>query len=407
MGARRATVRSPGRLTAQGPLMNQYPDQVAVRCVLMRGGTSKALFFHERDVPPHGPRRDRFLLRAMGTPDVLQIDGLGGSRLVTSKVAIIRKSIRADADVDYTFAQLDVDRALVGYDANCGNISSAVGPFAIDEGLIDHLQPVTTVRIFNTNTEKMLIAKVQVAGGKARVLGDCAIAGVPGTGAEILMDYAGTVGSKTGKLLPTGNVTDTITLEDGRRIEVTIGDAANPCVFIAAKDLGLGGSELPIPITNDRALIETIGEIQGKAGALIGLYKHWTDQHLPGLPLAILVAPAADYVDVNGETQKAADMDARERLVFLGKCHDSMAGAGSMCSGAISRVPGSVLNQVLAPSTARSDWLRIGHPLGVMVVKVKPHADAVAPQLHFETLSFPRTARRLMQGEVLVPGDCA
>lgn len=385
--------------------MAPSPDQIAVRCVLMRGGTSKALFFREADVPPPGPRRDRFLLRAMGTPDVLQIDGLGGSRLVTSKVAILRKSSRPDADVDYTFAQLDVERALVGYEANCGNISSAVGPFAIDEGLVAPVEPVTTVRIFNTNTQKMLVAKVQVAGGKARVLGDCAIAGVPGTGAEILMDYAGTVGAKTGKLLPTANATDLVTLEDGRRIEVTIGDAANPCVFIAAKDLGLDGSELPIPITGNRALIETIGEIQGKAGAMVGLYRRWDEQHLPGLPLAILVAPAADFTDVNGQVQKAADMDARERLVFLGKCHDSMAGAGAMCSGAISRVPGSVLNKVLAPEVATSDWLRIGHPLGVMHVKVKISAEARAPQLAFETLSFPRTARRLMQGEVLVPND--
>ena len=383
------------------------PEQIAVRCVLMRGGTSKAMFFHERDVPAPGLKRDRFLMRAMGTPDVLQIDGLGGSRLVTSKVAIIKKSERPDADVDYTFAQLDVDRPLVGYDANCGNISSAVGPFAIDEGLVDAVEPVTTVRIFNTNTQKMVVAKVQVAGGKARVVGDCAIAGVPGTGAEILMDYAGTVGSKTGKLLPTGNPTDVITLEDGRRIEVTIGDAANPCVFFAARDLGLTGSELPIPISNDRALIEAIGEIQGKAGAMIGLYTHWQQQHLPGLPLAVMVAPAQDYVDVNGDTQRAADMDARERLVFLGKCHDSMAGAGSMYSGAISRVAGSVLDKVLKPEVARSEWFRIGHPLGVMEVKVKPHPrpQAQAPQLTFETLSFPRTARRLMQGEVLVPND--
>ena len=385
--------------------MDYSPDQIAVRCVLMRGGTSKALFFHERDVPPPGFQRDRFLLRAMGTPDVLQIDGLGGSRLVTSKVAIISKSPRADADVDYTFAQLDVERAIVSYDANCGNISSAVGPFAIDEGLVDAVEPVTAVRIFNTNTQKMMAAKVQVAGGKARVLGDCAIAGVPGTGAEILMDYAGTVGAKTGKLLPTGNVIDVITLEDGRRVEVTIGDAANPCVFIAAKDLGLGGSELPIPITNDRALIETIGEIQGKAGAMIGLYGQWNDQHLPGLPLAIMVAPPENYVDVNGVFQKEQEMDARERLVFLGKCHDSMAGAGAMCSGAISRVAGSVLHKVLDPAVARTPWLRIGHPLGVMSVKVEPHGGAVQPQLHFETLSFPRTARRLMQGEVLIPND--
>lgn len=187
-------------------------EQIEVRCVLMRGGTSKALFFHEADVPPPGEARDNLLKRAMGTPDVLQIDGLGGSRLVTSKVAIIQKSTRPDADIDYTFAQIDVERDLIGYDANCGNISSAVAPFAIDEGLVEAVEPVTTVRIYNTNTDKLLVSKVQAKGGKARVLGDCAIAGAPGNGAEILMDYSGTVGALTGKLLPTGSAIDTIAL---------------------------------------------------------------------------------------------------------------------------------------------------------------------------------------------------
>ncbi|RYY50585.1 MAG: hypothetical protein EOO24_66685, partial [Comamonadaceae bacterium] len=212
-------------------------EQIEVRCVLMRGGTSKALFFHEADVPPPGAARDRLLKRAMGTPDVLQIDGMGGSRLVTSKIAIIQKSQRAGADVDYTFAQADVERDLIGYDANCGNISSAVAPFAIDEGLVTITEPVTTVRIHNTNTGTMLVSKVQVKGGKSRVLGDCAIAGVPGTGAEILMDYTDTIGAKTGKLLPTGQSVDTVTMEDGRRFEVSVVDAATPCVFIAASSL--------------------------------------------------------------------------------------------------------------------------------------------------------------------------
>jgi 2-methylaconitate cis-trans-isomerase PrpF len=383
--------------------MLQSTEQVAVPCVLMRGGTSKAMFFHDVDLPPAGARRDSFLMRAMGTPDVLQIDGMGGSRLVTSKVAIVSKSARLDADVDYTFAQLDVDRPLVSYEGNCGNISSAVGPFAIDEGLVDAVEPFTTVRIFNTNTQKLLVARVPVKGDKACVLGDCTIAGVPGTGAEILMDYAGTVGSKTGKLLPTQNTVDIIQMEDGRRFEVTIGDAGNPCVFIAAKDLGLTGSEHPATVTNDRALIETIGEIQGKTGVLIGLYRTWNEQHLPGLPLAIMVAPPVDHVDVNGDMQHETDIDVRELLVFLGKCHDSMAGSGSMCSGAISRVPGSVLNKVLASEVIQGEWLRIGHPLGVMHVKVKPTATSATPELRFDTLSFPRTARRIMQGEVLIP----
>jgi len=378
-------------------------EQVAVRCVLMRGGTSKALFFHERDVPPAGPARDRLLKRAMGTPDVLQIDGMGGSRLVTSKVAIIQRSAREDADVDYTFAQVDVDRDIVGHDANCGNISSAVAPFAIDEGLVEAIEPVTTVRIYNTNTDKLLVSKVQVKNGKARVHGDCAIPGVPGTGAEILMDYAGTVGAKTGRLLPTGNAVDTVTLEDGRRIEVSVCDTANPCVFIAASSLGMSGSELPDAISADRALIETLGEVQSKMGQRIGLYADWRDVHLPGLPLAVIVAPPAGYADVNGDTQEAASMDLRARLVFLGKCHDSMAGTGSMCTAAASRVPGSAVHQAVGAARAATGTLRIGHPLGVMEVKVVAEAAADPADIRFSALGLTRTARRLMAGEVYVP----
>ncbi|VTU26145.1 3-methylitaconate isomerase [Variovorax sp. PBS-H4] len=377
-------------------------EQEEVRCVLMRGGTSKALFFHEADLPPAGAARDRLLKRAMGSPDVLQIDGLGGSRLVTSKVAIIRRSERADADVDYTFAQIDVERDIVGYDANCGNISSAVAPFAIDEGLVEATEPLTTVRIHNTNTGTLLVSKVPVKNGRARLLGDCAIAGVPGTGAEILMDYGGTIGAKTGKLLPTGQVTDFVTLEDGRRIEVSVVDAATPCVFIAAGSLGLTGSELPPAISADRVLIETIGELQCKAGERIGLYAHWDDVHLPGLPLAVIVAPPADYVDVNKATVKASDCDLRARLVFLGKCHDSMAGTGSICTAAASRVPGTLVSQAVGASTT-SDTLRIGHPLGVMAVKVVAQPDAEPARTAFSALGLTRTARRLMAGTVYVP----
>lgn len=384
------------------------PEQIAVRCVLMRGGTSKALFFHAADVPPPGAQRDRLLRRAMGSPDVLQIDGLGGSRLVTSKVAVIARSARPDADVDYDFAQVDVERDLIGHDANCGNISSAVAPFAIDEGLVPAVEPVTTVRIYNTNTDKLLVARVSVRGGKARVDGDCAIPGVPGTGAEILMDYSGTVGAATGRLLPTGRTVDTLALEDGRRIEVSVVDTANPCVFIAASSLGLTGSELPDVITADRALIETLGELQAKAGERIGLYKHWRDVHLPGLPLAVVVAPPAAYADVNGAAHEADAMDLRARLVFLGRCHESMAGTGSMCTAAASRVPGTLVHQAVGAARAAASTLRIGHPLGVMVVKAvaEPASPGTDPaQTRFAALGLTRTARRLMAGELYVPAS--
>ena len=197
-------------------------EQIGVRCVLMRGGTSKGLYFHAADIPVAGPERDLFLKRVMGTPDVMQIDGLGGSRLVTSKIAIVERSSRSDADVDYTFAQIAIERDSIGYEGNCGNISAGVGPFAIDEGLVDPVEPITQVRIYNTNTDKVLSALVPVVGGKARVSGTFAIAGVPGQGAEILMDYSSTIGAKTGKLLPTDHVTEPVDLEDGTTASVVI-----------------------------------------------------------------------------------------------------------------------------------------------------------------------------------------
>ena len=386
-------------------MQDSQPEQIAVRCVLMRGGTSKALFFHDCDVPPVGAHRDSFLKRAMGTPDVMQIDGLGGSRLVTSKAAIISTSKRTDADVDYTFAQVDIERDLVGYDANCGNISSAVGPFAIDEGLVAAIEPVTTVRIYNTNTDKILVARVPVARGKARVTGNCAIAGVPGTGAEILMDYTGTIGAKTGRLLPTGRALDSMTLEDGRQILVSLCDAANPCVFFEASCLGLTGKEMPADLSANTALIETIGEIQSKAGQMMRLWTDWRLHHLPGLPLAVMVAAPTDYIDMAGVAQSKPAMDLQARLFFLGKCHDSMAGTGSICTAAASRIKGSIVHAVMDSDRELKESLYIGHPLGVMAVKVKviTSAEKQPDMLKFSALGLIRTARRLMSGDIYLP----
>ncbi len=383
------------------------PDQLTVPCVLMRGGTSKALFFHAADIPVAGPRRDRLLKRIMGTPDLLQIDGLGGSRLVTSKIAIINRSSRADADVDYTFSQVDVEHDRIGYDGNCGNISSAVGPFAIDEGLVEAIEPFTTVRIYNTNTDKLLIARVPVRGGKASVSGDCVIPGVPGTGAEILMDYAGTIGAKTGKLLPTGNVIDRIALKDGRTLDATLCDVANPCVFVPAAQLGLSGSELPHQISADAGLIDTIAEIQARAGQMFGLWDDWKSVRLPGLPLCVIVAKPDDSTGADGKPLRAEDMDLRARLVFLGKCHDSMAGTGSMCTAAASRIPRSVVNGVLGDPTTPAPVLRIGHPLGVMHVRVEASSARSPAEIRYPVLGLARTARRLMSGVVYVPRDVA
>jgi 2-methylaconitate cis-trans-isomerase PrpF len=368
-------------------------DQIEIPCVLMRGGTSRALFFRGRDLPPSGPERDQFFKRAMGTPDETQIDGIGGGRLNTSKIAVVDPVAREDADVQYTFAQVEVADDRVGHEGKCGNISSAVGPFAIDEGLVPAVEPLTTVRIYNTNTDKILVARVPVAGGRARVLGDCAIPGVPGTGAEILMDYAGTVGSATGRLLPTGAAVDIVRLDDGRVIEASVCDVANPCIFVSASSLGLQGDERPEDIERDRTLIATTEEVRGKLGQALGLWTDWRAGGLPAMPMFVIVAPAS--------VGEPADLNAR--LLFLGYCHRTMAGTGAICLAAASRIEGSVVERVMRPSQAMYDTCRIGHPTGTLDVTVKLEGSGHDGEARFTSLGFARTARRLMAGHVFVP----
>ena len=221
------------------------PEMERIPCVIMRGGTSKAVFLLENDLPRGSAKRDAVILSVFGSPDPRQIDGLGGADPLTSKVAIIGPSQRPDADIDYTFGQVDIHTAYVDYSSNCGNISSAVGPFAITQGLVRAAEPTTVVRIYNTNTKKVFEAEVPVVNGQPAVLGDYKIHGVPGTGARIGVNLAGTVGAKTGRLLPTGNPADWIDVPDFGRLEVSMVDAGSPMVFVRAADLGLVGTESP------------------------------------------------------------------------------------------------------------------------------------------------------------------
>ena len=390
-----------------GMMLGEETDQVAIRCTVLRGGTSKGVYLLEHDIPPPGPLRDRLLKRIMGTPDILQIDGLGGSRLITSKMAIVQRSARPDADVDYTYAQIVLERDLVMYTSNCGNISAGVGPFAIDAGLVAVTPGVTQVRIHNTNTGKILVAHVPVAGGRAKVTGDFAIDGVPGTGAEIRMDYTQTIGAKTGRIFPTGQVADLLALEDGRTVTVTICDVANPCVFVRAEDVGLEGSELPDAFAADHALIQRLREVRGKAAERIGFCDDWrnVDRQSPGLPLLVVVSTPSDYTSMRGETVISDRTDLRARLVWYNKCHESMAGTGSMCTAAASRIPGSIVHDVIGAEAATADKLRIGHPMGVMSVNVQAAPSNEEGGVTFSALSFSRTARRIMDGFVYIPRE--
>jgi 2-methylaconitate cis-trans-isomerase PrpF len=377
--------------------------QARVRLTLMRGGTSKGLYFHERALPPAGPARDALLLRLMGSPDVLQIDGLGGSRPITSKIAIIAQAARPDADVDYTFGQVDIGSPLVGWSGNCGNISSGVGPFAVDEGLVPAVDGTTVVRIHNTNTGRIIVAHVPVIDGAAAVEGDSAIPGVPGTGAGILMDWKGTVGGKTGRLLPSGRPLDTIVLESGRQIDASLVDVANPLAYVDAAAVGLSGSEQADEINDNAALLDLVREIRGKAAVLAGLCTDWRTAEVdsPGIPLLGIVAAPGGYVTMNGAKAEQADMDLRVRLMFMNRLHESLAGTASVNLAAASRIPGSVVARTVGTPTG--PVLRAGHPSGIMPIHVDLAPGSSGPEPTFTVLGITRTARRLADCVAYVP----
>lgn len=380
------------------------PEQATVRCVMMRSGTSKGVYFHDADLPPPGARRDRLIMRLMGSPDILQIDGLGGSRPITSKIAIIARSARADADIDYTFGQVEIERASIAYSANCGNISAGVGPFSVDEGLVGVREGLTRVRIHNTNTRRILVADVPVRNGKAKVEGVFAVPGIPGTGAEIAINWTGTIGTRTGALLPTGNPVDRMLLEDGRSIDVTLCDAANPCVWIHAADVGLVGSELPGAINGNARLLERLREVRGKAAVSYGFCQDWrnADVEAPAMPMVGMVAPAQGYATLSGGYAAATDMDLRVRLMFMNRLHESISGTSSICVAAASRVPGSVVHSV----TRQTDGaLMIGHPSGITPTRVRSRPSNEPPFVHFDELGFSRTARRLADAQAYYPAS--
>jgi 2-methylaconitate cis-trans-isomerase PrpF len=366
----------------------------------MRGGTSRGIFIKSNHLPLDQGERDRCIMAIFGSPDVRQIDGLGGADPLTSKLAIIGPSSHPDADVDYTFAQVAIDRPVVDYSGNCGNISSGVGPFAIDEGFVNALEPATSVRIHNTNTGKILIAEVEVEDGKAKVAGDCTIAGVPGSGSKIMLNFAGTAGSVTGRLLPTGNVVDTIETSAGP-VEVSIVDCANPMVFVRAEDMGIEGIESPQEIDGNSALLTRLEEIRAKVAVLVGMAEtpEEATAESPAFPMIAMVSPPSDYTDfTTGDIIIADEVSLLSRLMFMQVLHKTYAGTGTVCTGAAAKIPGTIVNEMVTePATVET--VRIGHPAGVITLEARVTEGKV------ERAAFARTARRIMEGAVFVAGD--
>jgi len=379
------------------------PQQRRLRCVLMRGGTSRGLYVMRNELPDDPALRDRVILAMYGSPDVRQIDGIGGADPLTSKLAIIGPPTRDDADVDYTFGQVSITAPLVDYMGNCGNISSGVGPFAIDEGLVDAVEPITRVRIHQTNTNSIIIGEVPVSGGKASVQGDYRIHGVPGTGAKIMLDFSDTAGAVTGQILPTGNVKDILDVEGVGQVEVSIVDAGNPVVFLRASRLSLQGTESPSQIDGDSELLDSIERIRGHAAQLIGMVKDWHEaaNTSPYVPFIAVVAPPQDYESSTIQQRiSKRDIDFLSRLLFMLKMHKAYPVTGTVCTGTAAKIPGTVVHEVAEPSS-EDIVVRIGHPAGVIEVEMEVESGESGPLLG--RASIGRTARRIMEGYIFVP----
>ncbi len=373
------------------------------RVSICRGGTSKGIFIKKNELPNDLEQKNNVIRKVFGSPDKRQIDGLGGADVLTSKLAIIGPPTRSDADIDYTFAQVSFDTDLVDYGGNCGNISAAVGPYAIDEGMVNITEPITRVRIHQTNTNCILLADVEVKNGKAVVYGDCEIDGVPGTGSKILLDFFDTAGSTTGKILPTGNPKDTIHVEGYGDFEVSIVDAGNVLVFIEAESLGLIGTESCDEIESNKELTDKIEAIRSTATVMIGMAKDRKEatEKSAYVPFFAIVSKPRSYVAaVNGKTINDKDIDIVSRLSFMLHMHKTYPGTGTVCTGAAARIPGTIVYEQLSEEARNEKVLRIGHPAGI--INVEAEAEFEGDNVNFKRLAYERTARKILDGIVYV-----
>ncbi|BEP13338.1 4-oxalomesaconate tautomerase [Acidothermaceae bacterium B102] len=353
-------------------------SQTAIRCSVIRGGTSKGLYFHAADLPADRATRDAVLLAAMGSPDPREIDGMGGAHPLTSKVAVVQRSERPDVDVDYLFLQVWPDRAEVSDNQNCGNLLAGVGPFALEEGLVKATGDVTSVRIWMDNTQTLAVAHVQTPDGQVRYDGDARIDGVPGTHAPIPIDFLDVAGSTCGALLPTGNAVDEV-----NGVRVTCIDNGMPVVCIKAEDLGLTGHESPADLEANEAVKERIEAIRLAVGPLM----HLGDVTSKTVPkMSLLSAP------VNGGV-----VDTRTLIPH--RVHDAIGVFGAVSVATACLVPGSVASEVA--DIKDFGELVIEHPTGFFTVSMK--VEVVDGAVVVEQAALLRTARLLMRGDVFVP----
>jgi len=371
------------------------------RAAFIRGGTSKALMFREEDLPCEKKLWDGIFLRAMGSPDNYgrQLNGMGGGLSSLSKVCIVGPASVPDADVDYTFVQVMIKEAKVDYSGNCGNMSSAIGPFAVDEGLV-HVPKdgEACVRIHNTNTRKIIHARFQVKNGKSVEAGDLLIPGVDAHGAPVRLDFLNPGGASTGQLLPTGTVQDTLDIPGVGSVLVSLIDAANACVFVPASAIGLKGTESPDQLSSQPQILKLLSDLRLRGSMSMGIsnsLEHASSISL--IPLIAIVSSPQDSTTLDGETIRADQADLVVRMISNGQPHRALPLTGSVCTAVAMQITGTVVN-VLARAERDPATVRLAMPSGVLTVTA--NVQNAGGRWHAASGSFFRTTRRLFDGFV-------
>ena len=369
-------------------------------CVFMRGGTSKGCMFLREDLPAREEWDDIFV-QAMGSPDPKQIDGLGGCVSSNNKIVVVNKSDRPGIDVDYIVGQSIVGQSKIDYKSNCGNMTAATAPFAVEMGLVEHLtEPTTIVHMFNLNTNKTIDVEVPVKDGQFNNEGTCSIAGVDGTAGELKVNFLDPAGSKTGKLFPTDSAKEVLDLGEFGTIEATILDVSNPIVLVRAADLGIAGTELPAEVDANKALAAKLEAIRGAACVKMGFAKDFADAtaNSPAVPKVGFVNVPTSFTDISGKQVDASEMDICARVISVFKCHKACPLTSASSISVAAFVPGTIVNEAMG-KTITDGMVRIGHPGGII------ECDMSVRDGEIVKAAYGRTARRIMEGYVYVPRE--
>ena len=386
--------------------------QLRIPATYMRGGTSKGVFFRLEDLPEFarapGPARDALLMRVIGSPDPYgkHTDGMGGATSSTSKVVIIARSSEPDHDVDYLYGQVPLDQPFIDWSGNCGNLSSAVGPFAIANGFIDAARfaddGLCTVRIWQANIGKTIVAHVPVTGGQVQETGDFELDGVTFPAAEIQLEFLepSDEGEDGGAMFPTGHLVEDLEVPGHGSFRATLINAGVPTVFVDAAALGYDGTELQGAINEDKPALARLEAIRAQAALRMGLVDDVAKAaQRPLTPKVAFVAPARDYLSSSGAAVKAGDIDLNVRAISMGKMHHAMMGTASVAIASAAAVPGTLVNEAAGGGTR--DVVRFGHPSGTL--RVGAAAEQVDGQWVVRKAVMSRSARVLMEGTVRVP----